>query len=141
MKLGELREYLEPQCLEFSVNGTDFKVEPSARKVMIFHKHLSDLSAEIAKEGRDSYTQMEMVEAAANLVDGELDDDGMLVGGMIDELNDAGIDGAALARIMMTIYVYYRIGEAAAERYYKTGSVEEPQETAPKSSKQQTEAE
>lgn len=113
--LGELRDYLNAETLQFSINGTQYAVTPTAEQVLRFSA---------AYAATNDFTEPHMLKLGAQLMGGDYSDDtGFAPTGVVQEMIDNGVDIGAIFRVCYTVILWVKYGEDTARTYWQTGDM------------------
>lgn len=126
INLGQLDDFNERDTVDFTFNGVEYSIAPTADTVLRFTARRVKLLQEAAEAGvEDSGLVAEQVfELAGILADSEYDHEtGLYTSGVFYDLVNAGLGLAALGRLATTVVAKWVAGDDVAAEYFKTGDL------------------
>lgn len=112
--LGELYDFLTPEDISLTINGVEYKIEPSADVVLRFIADYNDL---------ESFDDKPIAKISAPLVGAQWSEEDGFTGGLPEEMKKAGVPEGVIARVVVTAMLFYKFDEETATDYYQHGDL------------------
>lgn len=112
--LGELYDFLTPEDISLTINGVEYKIEPSADAVLRFIADYNDL---------ESFDDKTIAKISAPLVGAQWSEVDGFTGGLPEEMKKAGVPEGVIARVVVTAMLFYKFDEETATDYYQHGDL------------------
>lgn len=112
--LGELYDFLTPEDISLTINGVEYRIEPSADVVLRFIADYNDL---------ESFDDKTIAKISAPLVDAQWSEVDGFTGGLPEEMKKAGVPEGVIARVVVTAMLFYKFDEETATDYYQHGDL------------------
>ncbi|KPJ24714.1 hypothetical protein AOT31_02570 [Corynebacterium ulcerans] len=112
--LGELYDFLTPEDISLTINGVEYKIEPSADVVLRFIADYNDL---------ESFDDKTIAKISAPLVGAQWSEADGFTGGLPEEMKKAGVPEGMIARVVVTAMLFYKFDEETATDYYQHGDL------------------
>lgn len=112
--LGELYDFLTPEDISLTINGVEYKIEPSADVVLRFIADYNDL---------ESFDDKTIAKISAPLVGARWSEADGFTGGLPEEMKKAGVPEGVIARVVVTAMLFYKFDEETATDYYRHGDL------------------
>ncbi|AEG84390.1 DUF7426 family protein [Corynebacterium ulcerans] len=112
--LGELYDFLTPEDISLTINGVEYRIEPSADVVLRFIADYNDL---------ESFDDKTIAKISAPLVGAQWSEEDGFTGGLPEEMKKAGVPEGVIARVVVTAMLFYKFDEETATDYYQHGDL------------------
>nr|WP_232241800.1 hypothetical protein [Corynebacterium ulcerans] len=97
-----------------TINGVEYKIEPSADVVLRFIADYNDL---------ESFDDKTIAKISAPLVGAQWSEVDGFTGGLPEEMKKAGVPEGVIARVVVTAMLFYKFDEETATDYYQHGDL------------------